>query len=125
MVTICVVDDDLSVRRSLTNLLRSAGYDVQSYDSGEAFLASPHRLDAPCVLLDLRMNGLQGLEVLRQLKQATQVCPAVICMSAHWDGASLQLAHSEGVAECLRKPFSSEVLLETISRVITQQRDPA
>lgn len=117
MTTICVVDDDLSVRKSLVNLLKSAGYRALSFDSGEALLASSELNGLACVVLDLRMKRLHGLEVLRALSLAGN-CAAVICMSAHWDDSALAEAIGHGASACLHKPFSDETLLSAIDNAL-------
>ena len=64
---ICVVDDDASLRRSLRNLLMSVGFRVETFQSAEEFLHSAHRQNTGCMVLDLRMAGMSGLELLRHL----------------------------------------------------------
>lgn len=120
MTTICVVDDDLSVRKSLVNLLKSAGYRALSFDSGEALLASPELTGLACVVLDLRMKGLHGLEVLRALGLAGNRA-AVICMSAHWDDPAMAEAIGHGASACLHKPFSDETLLNAIDDALQRR----
>ena len=88
ITVVCIVDDDASVRKSLANLLRSAGYRSRVFVSGEEFLALEHFDDIGCLLLDLKMNGLSGIDVLRALSLKDRKFP-VICMSAHWDEATL------------------------------------
>lgn len=117
MTQICIVDDDPSVRKSLANLLKSAGYSTLSFASGEAFLASTAPDVASCVLLDLRMDGMQGLEVQRELQQAGKPI-GVICMSAHNDEASVQAALLAGAGCFLRKPFAEDVLMNAITQLI-------
>ncbi len=114
---VCVVDDDLSVRKSLVNLLKSAGYRALSFASGEELLACAELDEAACILLDLRMKGLQGLEVQMALKAAGSQA-AVICMSAHWDDASLEEAAALGAHDCLHKPFTGEALLAAIETAL-------
>jgi len=117
MIRICIVDDDSSVRKSLANLLKSAGYQTIVFASGEEFLDSPASAEAACVLLDLRMRGLQGLEVQQVLKaRAARI--GVICMSAHDDPDSVSRALAAGAACFLRKPFSEAVLLRSIMTVL-------
>lgn len=118
---VCVVDDDLSVRKSLVNLLKSAGYRALSFASGEELLACAELDEAACILLDLRMKGLQGLEVQLALNAAGRTT-AVICMSAHWDDASLKEATSLGARDCLHKPFTGEALLAAIETALHQPR---
>lgn len=122
MITVCVVDDDLSVRKSLVNLLKSAGYHALSFESGEELLASAALDQAACVILDLRMKGRHGLEIQLALNAAGQRA-VVICMSAHWDDASLAQATRNGASNCLHKPFTGEALLTAIETAL--QRAPS
>lgn len=117
MIQICIVDDDASVRKSLANLLKSAGYATQAFASGEAFLASSAAEVAGCVLLDLRMDGMNGLEVQRLLRAAGKGV-AVICMSAHFDDDDIAAALSDGAVCFLHKPFSEQVLLKAIEAAV-------
>ncbi|RON14962.1 response regulator transcription factor [Pseudomonas frederiksbergensis] len=110
---VCIVDDDVSVRKSLANLLRSAGYQSRVFVSGEEFLSLDSFDDVACLLLDLRMNGLSGIEVMQALALMHRKFP-VICMSAHWDEATLAESSRYDAIECLRKPFSSDALLSAV-----------
>lgn len=120
MITVCVVDDDLSVRKSLSNLLKSAGYCAVSFPSGEEFLRSTAPDEAACVLLDLKMMGMQGLEVQDRLNE-TGKAVGVICMSAHDDEDSVSRALAGGAVRFLRKPFSEDVLLASIMEVLDRR----
>ena len=113
MILICVVDDDASVRNGLGNLLKSLGYRTASFACGEDFLASSAVDEAACVLLDLMMKGMQGLEVLNRLR-AAEKCVAVFCMSANDDDETISRIMAAGALGFLRKPFSEEALLESI-----------
>ncbi|MDF9773782.1 FixJ family two-component response regulator [Pseudomonas baetica] len=113
MIIVCIVDDDASVRKSLANLLRSAGYRARVFASGEEFLALENFNDIACLLLDLKMNGLSGIDVMRALTLKDRRFP-VICMSAHWDEATLAESGRYKPIECLRKPFSGDALLSAI-----------
>ena len=113
ITVVCIVDDDASVRKSLANLLRSAGYRSRVFVSGEEFLALEHFDDIGCLLLDLKMNGLSGIDVLRALSLKDRKFP-VICMSAHWDEATLAESSRYHAIECLRKPFSGDALLSAV-----------
>lgn len=110
---VCIVDDDASVRKSLANLLRSAGFETLSFAAGDLFLASAPARQAGCVLLDLRMPGMGGLAVQRELARLEWRLP-VICMSAHWDEGAVRAAMALGALVCLGKPFSEEVLLKVV-----------
>ncbi|EJM75866.1 response regulator [Pseudomonas sp. GM49] len=113
MIIVCIVDDDASVRKSLANLLRSAGYRARVFASGEEFLALENFNDIACLLLDLKMNGLSGIDVMRALTLKDRKFP-VICMSAHWDEVTLAESGRYKPIECLRKPFSGDALLSAI-----------
>lgn len=113
MIIVCIVDDDASVRKSLANLLRSAGYRCRIFASGEEFLALDNFDDVACLLLDLKMKGLSGIEVMQALALLDRKFP-VICMSAYWDEATLTESSRYGVNECLRKPFSGDALLTAV-----------
>ena len=114
---VCIVDDDASVRKSLANLLRSAGFETLSFAAGDVFLASELLHQAGCVLLDLKMSGMNGLAVQRELARLQCSVP-VICMSAHWDEGAVQAAMGQGALACLAKPFSEEVLLRVVEEAL-------
>ncbi|MDB6145001.1 MAG: two-component system response regulator [Pseudomonas sp.] len=120
MTLVCIVDDDFSVRKSLANLLKSAGYRTVSFASGEEFLASSAVDDAACVLLDLKMSGLQGLEVQQRLNESGKTL-GVICMSAHEDEESVSRAMIGGAVRFLRKPFVEDILLASIMEVLDRR----
>jgi len=98
MIIVCIVDDDASVRKSLSNLLRSAGYRSRVFTSGKQFLAIENFDDIACLLLDLKMHGRSEVEVMHALTLKDRKSP-VIWMSAHWDEATLaeisRYEHSE------------------------------
>ncbi|MFJ4452582.1 response regulator transcription factor [Pseudomonas sp. NPDC089392] len=114
---VCIVDDDASVRKSLANLLRSAGFETLAFAAGDVFLASQLAREAGCVLLDLKMPGMSGLEVQRELARLQWTVP-VICMSAHWDDGAVHAAMGLGALACLGKPFSEEVLLKVVEEAL-------
>lgn len=121
MIIVCIVDDDASVRKSLANLLRSAGYRSRVFASGEEFLALENFDDVACLLLDLKMNGLSGLDVMRALTLKGRKFP-VICMSAHWDEATLAESSRYEPIECLRKPFNGDALLSAVEFALQRER---
>jgi len=120
MILICVVDDDASVRNGLSNLLKSLGYATVSFASGEAFLDSSAIDQAQCVLLDLVIKGMHGLEVLHQLRRTGKTV-GVCCMSANDDSDTVRRAFDAGALGFLCKPFSEEALLESIQQVIERK----
>src|SRR3989442_12749607 len=75
---VCVVDDDASLRRSLRNLLTSVGFRVETFQSAETFLETVHRENTGCVVLDLRMTGMNGLDLLRHLGATGSRIPVII-----------------------------------------------
>ncbi len=121
MIIVCIVDDDASVRKSLANLLRSAGYRSRVFASGEEFLALENFDDVACLLLDLKMNGLSGLDVMHALTLKGRKFP-VICMSAHWDEATLAESSRYEPIECLRKPFNGDALLSAVEFALQRER---
>jgi len=117
--TVHVVDDDASWRVSAARLLSAAGYRVVLHDSAEQFLATTG-LDAPgCLLLDLRMPGLTGLQLQQRL--APHALP-VVFVSGHGDIPTSVLAIKAGAEDFLSKPVDSSVLLSAIGRAIERDR---
>ena len=110
---ISVVDDDEGVRESLGSLIRSVGYGVKAFASAEEFLNSDHPRVADCLLLDVRMPGMNGLELQRRLVASHCGIP-VIFISAHGDEEARSRALREGAVDFLLKPFSEEALLNAI-----------
>jgi FixJ family two-component response regulator len=117
-----IVDDDESVREALSSLARSVGLRVQTFASAQEFL-SHARSDAPaCLVLDVRMPGLSGLELQRMLVEAGQALP-IIFITGHGDIPMTVRAMKAGAAEFLPKPFNDQDLLNAIAQAL--QRDAA
>ena len=114
---IFVVDDDDAVRASLEALLATAGYRTIQFESGIAFLDSPDTGLGACVLLDVKMPGLDGLEVQRRLNDRGVMLPVVI-ITGHGDIAMAVQAMRAGAADFLEKPVSRNRLLESVARAI-------
>lgn len=112
-----VVDDDEAVRRSLGMLLLSRGYTVQIFESGEAFLAASHQHHNGCVILDLRLNGMNGLEVLDELRTRHSSL-VVLFLSGHGDIPVAVNAVQNGAFGWLEKPCNDDVLLEKVQRAL-------
>ena len=110
---VSIVDDDASLRRSVGNLLTSAGFRVQAFASAEEFLASPQRANTGCLVLDLRMAGMSGLDLLKHLGTIGSRIPVVI-LTAHGDDDARQRALQAGAIAFLGKPFRSDALLEAV-----------
>jgi DNA-binding NtrC family response regulator len=117
---VCVVDDDSSIRESLWNLFRSAGLRVQTFASGQEFLANRPSESPNCFVLDVRMPGTTGLELQRELGGESQI--PIIFMTGHGDIPTSVRAMKAGAFEFLTKPCSDVDLLRTVNQAI--QRGP-
>ena len=113
--TVYVVDDESDVRRSLGFFLKTAGYLPRPYLSGEDFLADAPGLSPGCVLLDLRMPGIGGLEVVEQMASRRSHLP-VIVMTGHGDISIAVQAMKLGAIDFLEKPFEEPLLIEALRR---------
>jgi two-component system, LuxR family, response regulator FixJ len=112
-----IVDDDPAIRRSIGQLLSSAGIRSQAYAAAVDFLAAAPGLSGGCVLLDFRMPGIDGLEVQRRLKHMGVALP-VIVMTGHGDVAIAVRAMKEGAADFIEKPFRDDVLISAITTAV-------
>ena len=116
---IYVVDDDVSIRKGLENLLRSAGFTVQTFSSAQEFLASA-RADVPsCLLLDVQLPGLSGLDLQQELAKGGVQIP-IIFITGHGDIPMSVRAMKAGALEFLTKPVNDEDLLEAIQQAIAR-----
>jgi FixJ family two-component response regulator len=112
---ITVIDDDESVRESLPDLLREFGFRVQAFSSALDFLASEYLTQSRCLILDIAMPGMSGLELQKELKVRRYDIP-IIFITAHGDPAERPM--SQGAVECLMKPFSEAALLKALSAAL-------
>ena len=110
---VCVVDDDESLRRSVKNLLSSVGFRVETFASAEEFLESTHRASTGCLVLDLRMAGMNGLDLLRHLAAMGSRIPVII-LTAHGDEEARRRSLEAGAVAFLGKPFRSDALLDAV-----------
>jgi two-component system, LuxR family, response regulator FixJ len=118
--TVHIIDDDEAVRQSLTFLLRTAQIDVQSYASAAAFLEALPETPSGCVITDVRMPGMSGIELLRRLKELKSSMP-VIVITGHGDVPLAVEAMKIGAADFLEKPFDDEVLLASVQSALSQR----
>lgn len=116
-----IVDDDLSVRRSTERLVKSAGFKVQTFTSAREFLASPRPGGPACLVLDVRMPGLSGMELQRELAQSGIHIP-IIFITGHGDIPMSVRAMKAGAVEFLTKPFRSRGLLDAIRAAIARDQ---
>lgn len=108
-----IVDDDESVRLAVGTLLRSVGFEHRSYASGEAFLQAGAAGSIDCLIVDLRMRGMSGLELQQKLKDSGDTV-ATIFISAHGDQDARQRALAAGSVGFLAKPFDEAALLDCV-----------
>jgi FixJ family two-component response regulator len=110
---VAIVDDDDSVRGTLKELLRAAGFSSQTFESAEDFLGSGHQLDTACLITDIRMPGMSGLELQATLNANRCKIPTIF-ITAHGDEEMRFQALRAGAVEFLPKPFDDEVLIESV-----------
>ena len=117
-VLIAVVDDDESVRRATRRLLRTAGFEAETYASGTEFLEAIKHSRPSCVIVDLHMPGMSGLEVQSRLAVSGFEIP-VLFITAYDDPGARDRALQAGAVNYLRKPFTEEALLQAIESAIS------
>lgn len=110
---IYLVDDDSAVRRSVGFMLKTSGFEVGMYESGAELLKATAQLEPGCILLDIRMPGMDGLEVQRALR-AKGVTYPVIFMTGHGDVSLAVQAMKAGAVDFIEKPFERSVLLQAL-----------
>lgn len=119
--TVVVVDNDASVRVALEGLLKAAGYAVDTHASAESFLQSGRLSSTDCLLLDVRMSGMSGVELQEDLDRLGAKIP-IVFMTGYAETSVRSRALSAEVLEFLEKPFSDEALLGAIERAIRVAR---
>jgi two-component system, LuxR family, response regulator FixJ len=119
--TVFVVDDDLSVRRALRRLIESVGLPVETYGSAAEFLAKYERGRPGCLLLDVRMPGLGGLELQDRLIGEHKSIP-IVFLTGHGDVPMTARAMKAGAIDFIPKPFNEQELLEAVTRALEYDR---
>jgi FixJ family two-component response regulator len=119
--TVFVVDDDASVRRGLSYLLRSAGYKVETFGSAEVFLQRGQLGDIGCIVLDVRMPGMSGLDLQEELGRQTYPMP-IIYITGHGDIPMGIKAMKKGAVDFLPKPFDDKQLLQAVENALGKAR---
>ena len=114
MPLIAVVDDDISVRESLDSLLRSAGLGVRVFASAEEFLNPAPRSKPDCLILDVRLPGMNGFELHRELLARSYKVPVIFITAHGYDKRARSEAASDWTVAYLTKPFSEDELLEAV-----------
>lgn len=118
--TIAIVDDDDSVRGALESLLRSGGYKTRTYCSAPDFLGAHASTDADCLVSDIQMPGMSGVEMFEQLIAKGFHIPTIF-ITAYPEAAPLAGQHSPEVVACLPKPFDADRLLDCIETALLQR----
>jgi two-component system response regulator FixJ len=108
-----LVDDDAAVRRSVSFMLKTSGHQVQTYESGVELLKDPAHLEQGCILLDIRMPGMDGLEVQQALRQKGVGLPVII-MTGHGDVGLAVKAMKAGAVDFIEKPFEKDTLVASL-----------
>lgn len=117
---VAVVDDDASLRRSVKNLLSSAGFEVETFDSAEAFLERATLSELGCLVLDLRMTGMSGLALV-ELLRARGATLTIVILTAHGAEDAKTHALALGVVAFLTKPFCAEELLRAVHSALASR----
>jgi len=112
-IQIGLVDDDPSVRKGISRLLRSAGFSVKTFSSGEECLACEDLGDLGCMIVDVHLGGITGFEMVRNLKLEGRMRP-VIFITAHDEAMTRDALQLAGSPTCLRKPVEGESLLTAV-----------
>jgi FixJ family two-component response regulator len=114
---ISIIDDDESMRRAVVALIRSSGYDARGFESAEEFLASGAVQSFACIITDIQMPGMSGIE-LKQHLAASQCSVPVIMITARPDPGLEQKANASGAACFLRKPFEADALIRCVESAL-------
>ena len=118
---VLVVDDDASMREAIERLLDAAGFEYGAYDSAEALLASDGHGNASCIVSDLRLPAMSGLDLLAELRARGDGTPLIL-ITAHDTPGLADEAMNRGAADYLAKPFRGTALLEAIGKVADASR---
>src|SRR6202050_219094 len=119
--TVFIVDDDRDVRESLQELLESVGLHPKSFGTAREFLSSPPSDGPSCLILDVRLPGISGLELQHELERGKVSIP-IIFLTAHADVPMSVKAMKSGAVEFLTKPFRHQDLLDAVQRSLTRDR---
>jgi len=118
---IVVVDDDMSIRNATQDLLKAAGYSTAAFGNATTFLDSPFRTHVACLVADIRMPGMTGLDLHEYLAISGAGIPTII-ITAHPGELTPERAHEAGVTCFLIKPFAPDELLECVRRAVAKSQ---
>jgi FixJ family two-component response regulator len=116
---IAIVDDDKSIRSATQDLFRAAGFRAAGFKDAESFLESPLRANVACMVADLRMPGMSGIELHRRLAGSGQEIPTVI-ITAHLQELARMRERDAGITCYLTKPFTPDELLDCVHRALAK-----
>jgi FixJ family two-component response regulator len=120
---VAVVDDDKSLRNATRDLLMAAGFSAAAFEDAESFLGSPSRASAACVVADMRMPGMSGLELHEALVASGDGIPTVL-ITARPEASTQSRARAAGITCYLTKPFAPDDLLECVREALAKRRSP-
>ena len=118
---IFLIDDDASVRKALHRLLRSAGYEVEAFDGACAFLARSAPVLPACLVLDIRMPGMSGIDLQKAIQGTSHDLP-IVFITGHGDEDERNVAVASGAVDVLAKPLDQDDLIEAIERGLKRCR---
>ena len=118
-----IIDDDESVRIATSSLVRSLGWDVRLYASAEDFLASGQIADVACVISDVQMPGMSGLDLQRHLAGSGNRVPVILITAFPLDHVRRQ-AEADGAVGFFAKPFDARLMIDCIERALVRKGDP-
>jgi FixJ family two-component response regulator len=118
---IAIVDDDKSIRNATQDLLRAAGFSTATFEDAESFLGSADRASAACVVADMRMPGMSGLELYQTLVASGHSIPTVI-ITAHPEELTQARAQAAGITCYIIKPFAPDELLECVRAALAKSQ---
>jgi two-component system, LuxR family, response regulator FixJ len=121
---VCIVDDDTAVRESLEWLIESVNLPVKTFANGMEFLDSEAPFEPGCVILDIRMPGLSGIDVFEELKSRSSSIP-VIFLTGHGDVHLAVRAMKTGAFDFVEKPFNDQLLLDLVQKAISSDEETA
>jgi FixJ family two-component response regulator len=118
---IAIVDDDQSIRNATSDLLKAAGFTPAAFEDAESFLGWPTRASVACLVADMRMPGMSGLELYEALVAAGHAIPTVI-ITAHPEELTQSRARAAGIRCYLSKPFAPDELLDCVGEALARSR---
>jgi FixJ family two-component response regulator len=119
VANVCVVDDDAPLRRAMKRLLKASGYGVETYGSAEEFLAARHVPPPDCLVLDIRLGGINGFQLYDRLRAEGLSIPTVF-ITGHDDVGLREQARKVGAAGYVRKPFDEQSLVTAIEAALAR-----